>query len=125
MSDNSGFNLAVELFEDILPLRKWDITYSHSSNCFNCDTLVLSPDSREDRVKYICMTLRFKLTKQGEMYADSIIVSQKKSTGSWNGSLFAKFKQKLLTQYGKEWKDHLRSHNVLVKFNYGEELLTD
>lgn len=116
-SQFEGFSLAHTVFLPILPALPWKVSYSPSMSRFRCSTKVESPDSKPNNTKLIQLVLQFALTKDGELYAESITASRSNSTGSWNGNVFKELSNEVLAKYGKEWRSHLRSHHVRVEYD--------
>lgn len=96
----------------------WEVSYSVREAQFNCFTKVPSESTKngagEPLELGIC--LRFKITRENEMYASELLSSKKYTSKSVSGQMYAKMKIEILERTKKRWRAALKQSGVRAEF---------
>lgn len=120
--DVAPYCLARHVLGNLLPGDfVWDVGYSVSKQEYNCYTKV--PSNRENFPYELGVNLRFKVTKDCELYASELLPSQKYTTGTSDlkaqvsGTVYRTLKEEILPSLSKKWHKELAASGVYAEFN--------
>lgn len=125
-SEDAPFCLARHFIGTVLPGDfMWEISFSVRECQFCCYTKVPSvlhkrverTDDSNDLVPWhLGIQLRFKITKDCELYASELLPSQTHTDKKANGDIYKKLKLELIPKFTKSWAKELKGNGVNVKF---------
>lgn len=121
-SNDAPFCMARHFLAKVLPGDfMWEVSYSPRSSQFDCYTAVATSVKSILYGSELGVILRFKITKDCELYASELLPSKSYSKGKCHtstvsGDNYNQLKNELLKRIVKEWKFDLKEAGVRVEF---------
>lgn len=113
------FNMARHMLTDVLPMDcVWSVDYSIKYSQFNCATKVASQDMAGYELGVV---LKFRITKDCELYATELVPSKKGSCGltansSVNNTGYSAMKAELMKKTTRRYRAELKSVGIRCEF---------